>query len=119
MLHEKDTVDRMLKAHQLTARHPELINVIYECEHGGNKIKHHFSYTLPYSVMLLCYKCHVQEHFDFNPHYRVQKRNDIKKKVAWLADFFGGYKKLSENIGISYSYVSNMAGGTIPGKRLR
>jgi len=55
------------RAHELVMRNPKRLVVLYECPCIENKKHHHHhDYSQPYSVILLCHKCHRLEHDRLN-----------------------------------------------------
>ena len=49
----------------LVAQNEHLVNIIHECACiVSKKIRHHFDYSRPYDVMLLCLVCHSAEHYE-------------------------------------------------------
>jgi hypothetical protein len=50
--------------------------VIYECAcKTKNKVNHHFDYSEPYKVIVLCKSCHIKEHHRL---YKVSIMNNEK-----------------------------------------
>ena len=51
------------RAREMANQNPHLVNVIYECQcEDPVKLKHHFDYSQPFNVLLLCKRCHYEEH---------------------------------------------------------
>lgn len=48
-------------AHYLANRYPYKVIVLFECEHRGEKEKHHPNYSKPFEVELLCHSCHGEK----------------------------------------------------------
>jgi len=45
----------------LMKKYPRKVVVEFECPHEGKKQKHHCDYSKPFSVHLLCNKCHGEK----------------------------------------------------------
>jgi len=55
------------RAQTMANQYPEKVKIIYECPcDDQNKKKHHFDYSFPYDVFLLCQRCHMEEHKKIN-----------------------------------------------------
>lgn len=52
-----------IRAQSLCNAHPDRVNIVNEClcTHE-RKHRHHFDYSRPYDIVLLCPHCHAQEH---------------------------------------------------------
>jgi hypothetical protein len=51
------------KASRLAKCHPDRLNILFECLcEATGKHHHHFDYSKPYDVILLCDHCHAAEH---------------------------------------------------------
>ena len=55
------------RAHSRMRSNPNKINILYECScKHPRKHRHHQNYNDPYTVLLLCPKCHGKEHARLN-----------------------------------------------------
>jgi hypothetical protein len=65
------TSDTRLRARSIAANHPEFLNILYECacEHP-KKHHHHFDYSKPTEVLLLCPSCHFIWHAKHRKHLK-------------------------------------------------
>lgn len=74
------------KASCLAKSHPERLNILYECHcEAIGKHHHHFDYSKPYDVILLCDACHASEHKRLRS--LVNPRHDSPQhQAAYLAE---------------------------------
>jgi hypothetical protein len=51
------------KAQYLAKKYSDQLNIIYDCPHQvEGKHRHHFDYSRPFDVLILCDSCHAAEH---------------------------------------------------------
>ena len=61
------------RSETMANQYPYLVKILYECPCiSEKKVKHHFDYSRPYEVILLCNKCHGLEHKRLN---KLKKQN--------------------------------------------
>ena len=59
----KDHYNIKQRSNHMVYKYPERVVVLYVCPCDvENKIKHHFDYSRPFEVYLLCHKCHTWFH---------------------------------------------------------
>ncbi len=71
-------------------QYPEKVKIIYECPcDDQNKKKHHFDYSFPYDVFLLCQRCHMEEHKKDEP--KKEPTRTIEDVILELLEYVGVY----------------------------
>jgi len=62
-----ERIECQRRAVQMVNQYPQLVVIEKECPClTDKKIRHHYDYSKPYSVYLLCQKCHMAEHVRIN-----------------------------------------------------
>lgn len=80
-------------AHQQIQMHPERVVVELECIHEGKKVRHHYDYSKPFNVHLLCMSCHRKTYVsggrtsDTSPELRIPPKHSqmppFLEKYLW------------------------------------
>lgn len=103
-------MNEKLAAHQLVKKYPEKVIIEYECEHQGRKVHHHYDYSKPLNVHLLCGSCHRKTYTIRAPGKRAWT---CPQRNTNLAPFLGGYLYRNRLTGAAFAKVCGISQPTM------
>jgi len=83
------------EAYSLMIKHPDKIIIEHECEHDGEKVRHHYDYNKPFNVMLLCTYCHSKIHFPLE--YNNTKLRSCRESLGMPKSVLAAKAQLSHS----------------------